>query len=428
MACAPAALGDLLEPVQVEAYGSHMPLNQVATVSVPEPRLLSVQVWDKSMVRAVEKAIRDSNLGLNPRPKARCIRLRIPELNEERRKELVKVAHKYAEAARVAVRHVRRDGIDVAQEAGEGREISRGRSQASCRPGAESDRRGDRRDRQDAGDQGKGNPHGLGDARRMSNGRRHAERPMEPADCGVPPAMSRSSWTATAAGRRRADCRAPRAIAAASRRCARTVRAAGELGIRYLTIYSFSSENWSRPAAEIGDLMGLLRRFIRNDLAELHSNGVRVRVIGERDGLEPDICALLDEAEELTRDNDRPHAGGRVQLRLAAGDRPRRARLAQRSRRRQARSRERSRRTRSASISTRRTFPIPISIIRTSGEQRLSNFLLWQAAYSELVFVPVLLARLRQGRARKRDCRIRQPRAPVRRSRSQRPARDQSRS
>src|SRR6201995_2183134 len=87
----------------------------------------------------------------------------------------------------------------------------------------------------------------------------------------------------------------------------RTVRAANELGILYLTIFSFSSENWSRPATEIGDLFGLLRRFIRNDLATLHRDGVRVRVIGERDGLEPDICALLQEAEDLTRNNDRLH-------------------------------------------------------------------------------------------------------------------------
>src|SRR3954452_10221021 len=85
----------------------------------------------------------------------------------------------------------------------------------------------------------------------------------------------------------------------------RVVRAAGELGILYLTIFSFSSENWSRPATEIGDLFGLLRRFIRNDLATLHHDGVRVRVIGQRHGLEPDICALLNEAEELTKNNTR---------------------------------------------------------------------------------------------------------------------------
>jgi ribosome recycling factor len=118
------AAASMLEPVQVEAYGSHMPLNQVATISVPEPRLLSVQVWDKSMVKAVEKAIVDSNLGLSPATEGQVLRLRIPELNEERRKELVKVAHKYAEAAKVAVRHVRRDGMDTIKKLEKNHEIS----------------------------------------------------------------------------------------------------------------------------------------------------------------------------------------------------------------------------------------------------------------------------------------------------------------
>jgi ribosome recycling factor len=104
---------NLLDPIQVDAYGSLMPISQVATVNVPEPRLLSVQVWDRGMVNAVEKAIRESDLGLNPQTEGQVIRLRIPEMNEQRRKEMVKVAHKYAEEARIAVRHVRRDGLDL---------------------------------------------------------------------------------------------------------------------------------------------------------------------------------------------------------------------------------------------------------------------------------------------------------------------------
>lgn len=107
------ASASLLEPVVVEAYGSRMPLNQVATVTVPEPRMLSVQVWDRSMANAVEKAIRESGLGLNPMGEGAVIRVPLPELNEQRRKELVKVAHNYAEQARVAVRHIRRDGMDL---------------------------------------------------------------------------------------------------------------------------------------------------------------------------------------------------------------------------------------------------------------------------------------------------------------------------
>src|SRR5580698_5332522 len=118
------AAASMLEPVQVEAYGSHMPLNQVATISVPEARLISVQVWDRSMIHAVEKAIAASNLGLTPSTEGQVLRLRIPELNEERRRELVKVAHKYAEAARVAVRHVRRDGLELLKKMEKDHKIS----------------------------------------------------------------------------------------------------------------------------------------------------------------------------------------------------------------------------------------------------------------------------------------------------------------
>lgn len=103
---------NLLDPVTVEAYGSSMPLSQCGTVSVPEPRMLSVQVWDRALVKPVEKAIRDAGLGLNPQTEGQTVRVPIPDLNEERRKELVKVAAKYTEQARVSVRNVRRDGID----------------------------------------------------------------------------------------------------------------------------------------------------------------------------------------------------------------------------------------------------------------------------------------------------------------------------
>ena len=107
------ASAHLLDPVMVEAYGAQMPLNQVASVTIPEPRMIAVNVWDKTLVHATEKAIVNSNLGLSPATDGQTIRLRIPELNEDRRKELVKLAHKYAEAARVAVRHVRRDAMDT---------------------------------------------------------------------------------------------------------------------------------------------------------------------------------------------------------------------------------------------------------------------------------------------------------------------------
>ena len=167
----------------------------------------------------------------------------------------------------------------------------------------------------------------------------------------------------------------------------KTVRAAGEMGISYLTIFSFSAENWSRPPSEIRDLMGLLRRFIRNDLAELHQSRVKVRVIGERDDLDPDIRRLLEEAEELTKDNDRltlvvafnygarqeiARAAARISVKIKAGEIDPSAMTAELI----------------GQNLDAPDLPDPDLIIRTSGEQRLSNFLLWQAAYSELVFVP----------------------------------------
>src|SRR5215831_7915042 len=168
----------------------------------------------------------------------------------------------------------------------------------------------------------------------------------------------------------------------------RTVRAAGELGIGYLTIFSFSSENWSRPPAEVRDLMALLRRFIRNDLAELHSNNVRVRVIGERLGLAPDILRLLAEAEELTRRND----GLALVVAFNYGARQEIARAARRLAG-EVRDGRLDPEAVTADVLARfldaPDLPDPDLIIRTSGEQRLSNFLLWQAAYSELVFVPI---------------------------------------
>ena len=167
----------------------------------------------------------------------------------------------------------------------------------------------------------------------------------------------------------------------------RTIRAAGEIGIKIVTIFSFSAENWSRPANEIGELMGLLRRFVRNDLAELHKNNVRVRVIGERTGLDPDIGRLLTEAEELTKNND----GLILVVAFNYGARQEIVRAAQRIGNEIAQGRMSPADIDMDSIGRfldAPDIPDPDLIIRTSGEQRLSNFLLWQSAYSELVFVP----------------------------------------
>jgi undecaprenyl diphosphate synthase len=167
----------------------------------------------------------------------------------------------------------------------------------------------------------------------------------------------------------------------------RTIRTAGEMGIKIVTIFSFSAENWSRPASEVGELMGLLRRFVRNDLAELHKSNVRVRVIGERTGLEPDIGRLLVEAEELTKNNDGLilvvafNYGARQEIVRAA------KRVAEAVKQGELGLSDIDMDLLGRFLDAP-DIPDPDLIIRTSGEKRLSNFLLWQAAYSELVFVP----------------------------------------
>ncbi|HEY8565239.1 MAG TPA: isoprenyl transferase [Beijerinckiaceae bacterium] len=167
----------------------------------------------------------------------------------------------------------------------------------------------------------------------------------------------------------------------------RAVRSAIDLGIRYLTVYSFSSENWRRPAQEVSDLLGLLKRFIRHDLADLHRNNVQVRIIGDRAGLKPDLRALLVEAETLTKDN----FGLTLVVAFNYGGRQEIVRAVQRL----------AERVRAGEITPDAIdlamiedaldtvgIPDPDLVIRTSGEQRVSNFLTWQTAYAEFVFLP----------------------------------------
>ncbi|AWM86918.1 isoprenyl transferase [Microvirga sp. 17 mud 1-3] len=167
----------------------------------------------------------------------------------------------------------------------------------------------------------------------------------------------------------------------------RAVRVAGDFGIRYLTVYSFSAENWRRPAQEVSDLMGLLKRFVRHDLADLHANNIRVRIIGTREGLASDIRPLLDEAEQLTRHNTGLtlviafNYGGRQEIVRAVQA------LARKVKDGSLAPEAIDAATLEAHLDTA-GIPDPDLVIRTSGEQRVSNFLTWQTAYSEFVFIP----------------------------------------
>lgn len=167
------------------------------------------------------------------------------------------------------------------------------------------------------------------------------------------------------------------------------VRTAGEVGIRYLTLFAFSSENWSRPEAEVSDLMGLLKAFIRRDLADLHRQNVRIRVIGDKNNLRGDILPLLLEAEDTTRNN----TGITLVIAFNYGSRDEMTRAMQALAVDVAQGRltaDQITPERIASKLDTAGIPDPDLVLRTSGEERLSNFLLWQAAYSELLFVPEL--------------------------------------
>jgi undecaprenyl diphosphate synthase len=169
----------------------------------------------------------------------------------------------------------------------------------------------------------------------------------------------------------------------------RSVKASIELGIGYLTIFSFSTENWSRPAAEIAELMGLLRRFIRNDLADLHARNVRVRIIGEKTGVSDDILRLLAEAQAVTAGN----TGLTLTIAFNYGGRIELVRAVQALAGEAAAGQIRPEQITEAMVSQRLAapdVPDPDLLIRTSGEMRISNFLLWQLAYAEFVFLPVL--------------------------------------
>lgn len=169
----------------------------------------------------------------------------------------------------------------------------------------------------------------------------------------------------------------------------RAVETAADLGIKYLTLFGFSTENWSRPAEEVGELMSLMRHYLRGNVAELHEKGVRLRIIGERERLEPDVLKIVESAEQTTAGNGRIHLtiafsyGARQEMVLAA------RRLAEEVRA----GRMTPEQIDQAAISQRlltADLPDPDLLIRTSGEQRISNFLLWQLAYTELVFVDTL--------------------------------------
>ena len=325
----------LLDPVHVEVYGANMPLNQVATVSTPEARMLSVQVWDRSNVQPVEKAIRSAGLGLNPITDGQMIRLPIPELTEERRKELAKLVGQYAEKARIAVRNVRRDGMDHLKQDEKKHEISEDeRKRLEHEVQKLTDDTISEID-EPAADQGTGNPRQVSRIPAAPEGvgrldfARHKRKRSR--------ATSQSSWTAMAAGPKSAACRGSPDTAPVPRPCASAIQAAADRGVEVLTLYAFSSENWRRSAEEIADLTALMRFYLDRELATLEREGVRLKLIGDYSAFGPELVKRLERAVERTSGNRRLTLVIALNYGSQRRDRSRRA-IAWRPRRRQAKS------------------------------------------------------------------------------------------
>ena len=365
----------LLDRVTVDYYGQETPLNQLATLNVPEPRMLTVQPFDPSSLGAIERAIQESDLGLNPSNDGKIIRLPIPQLTEERRQELVKVARHVAEEGRVAVRNVRRDVIHHLKE-----EQSVGADEehrAEERVQKLTDEHVTRIDELLKRKEAEitevvvcGHPRpacGAG-----------PEVPREPGEIprSVAIIMDGNSRWAAEQGLRVADGHRE-----GTRALRRTVETAIDLGIESLTVYAFSTENWLRPPSEVDELMEIFAETIQRELPDLAEQGVRTRFVGRRDRVTPELRAQMADLEDETAHRDRLNLwiafdyGGRAELAYAA------RRIVEEGLEAEEIDEQMLGRYLYAP-----ELPDPDLLIRTSGELRISNFLLWQLAYSELVF------------------------------------------
>ena len=361
---------------QVDYYGTQTPLNQLAGISVPEAHQIVIQPWDRGVLGAIEKAIQKSDIGLVPNVDGTVVRLNIPPLTEERRKDLVRVVHKRMEEARVEIRNIRRDVGRRPEEGGARRRRRRRRGPSPARGAPEDDRPlRSPRSTGSAASRNRRSSRSSGPVTARPPDRRAAEGPRRRAGRARRPA-------AAATPARRRSCRPadlPRHVAIimdGNRRWARLhglpeleghaagveairtlLRHAVRRGVPVLTLYAFSRENWARSDDEVTGLFGLLEQAIRSETAELRAQGVRIRLLGRLDELPDDTRRSIDEA--LAETAGRRPAPPERRLQLRRPDRARRRVPAARGERH--RRPTRSTRTRSPRRSTRPACPIPTS-------------------------------------------------------------------
>ena len=387
----------LVERIHVEYYGTSTPLNQLAGISVPEPHQIVIQPWDRGVLGAIEKAITKSDIGLMPNVDGTVVRLNIPPLTEERRKDLVRVVHKRMEEARVEIRNLRRDaadGLKKEERDGDGRDR---RGAPPARDAPADDRSLHRRGRPGRRRQGTGGPRGL--VARVQLARpidappaAHEEpsdtdtrvTPAAPADeiPSFPPDDLPRHVAIIMDGNRRwarlRDLPELEGHGAGVEAIRELLRHAVRRGVPVLTLYAFSRENWARTDDEVTGLFGLLEAAIRSETDELRAQGVRIRLLGRLEELPDATRASIAEALEATADGDRLllniafNYAGRTEIvdavrRLVASGIP---------------PDEIDEAAINAALYTA-GIPDPDLVIRTGGEQRLSNFLIWQSAYAE---------------------------------------------
>ncbi len=347
----------LLDRITIDYYGTPTPLKNLATINAPEPRMLTIQPFDPSSIKQIEKTIQESDLGLTPSNDGKVIRLPIPQLTEERRKELVKVVRSMAEEGKVAVRNVRRDAIKHLEDLVKNREVGDDEERSAEGARAEADGRAHVADRRAAQAQGSRDHGGLGPptSLRLLSRIRTLARIKPLPDVDLPEVAQSVAIILDGNGRWAKKRRLP--TAAGHRAGARTVRriveASIDVGIHDLAVFAFSTENWSRSEEEVDALMEIFAETIERELPDLAEQGVRVRFIGRRDRAPEALRRRMESDGGPHRAEHAPQPLGRVRLR-----RPGRARRGDAAARGERRGRAaRSTRTSSPPTCTRPSCP-----------------------------------------------------------------------
>ena len=329
----------ILNKVKIDYYGTPTPINQVAGVSVPEARLIVIQPWDVSVLKDIEKAILASDIGLNPNNDGKVIRLAFPELTEERRKELAKEIRKIAEEAKVAIRAIRRDGIDEAKAKQKNSEIT------------EDELKSAETEIQKITDKYI--------AIIMDGNRRWAKAQGKPVSFGHKEG---------------------------AKTLEKIVRYANKIGLEYITVYAFSTENWKRAEDEVKTLMLLLQAYLDDYAKRADSENIKVKILGDITALSKGMQKSIRECMERTKNNTGVtfnialNYGGRDEIVKAT------RKIAEQVKQGKIDVDEINEKMVSDNLYTAGE-PDPDLVIRTSGEIRLSGFLPWQSVYSELLFV-----------------------------------------